>query len=366
MNVRILLVAVVGCSGSKAKVKPPVAKPDNKLQAPEAESEDQRETKRRAAAHAIVPEAATCFPAALKAYGAPKLELAAVGTDAVICATDVDEARLLGPIACWKVDLAEGGLVYQAANPLPGRSIAVKLDDRCARGYCVPKDAKLPANQLAYMTTNDDGSKVVLLAGDELHVFDATARSRESGFSIRGDKGAVGEATAVHWVGGGLFVETKPETGGGTHVYVFKIDGTGQGAIHTLGGKETPISTNGGSFVILDKTRIGIVERGFSSVTTYEVDSGKRAKIVRNVSNGPCKKPEADAYWGEGSAEIGQKCKEHMTKTFGHLIGADAVAGKTNLLALLRGPRLGELAVLDVRNLSEKKLIKLPWCDGPK
>jgi hypothetical protein len=53
-----------------------------------------------------------------------------------------------------------------------------------------------------------------------------------------------------------------------------------------------------------------------------------------------------------------------MVKTFGHLIGADVVAGKTNLLVLLRGPRLGELAVLDVKSLAEKKSIRLPWCEG--
>jgi hypothetical protein len=76
-----------------------------------------------------------------------------------------------------------------------------------------------------------------------------------------------------------------------------------------------------------------------------------------------CKPADAATYWSEGG-EVPNKCKEYMTKTFSHLVGADAVAGKTNLLVLLRGQRLGELAVLDVKNLTEKKSIKLPWCEG--
>jgi len=30
----------------------------------------------------------------------------------------------------------------------------------------------------------------------------------------------------------------------------------------------------------------------------------------------------------------------------------------------LRGPRLGELAVIDAKTLAEKKSIKMPWCDA--
>ena len=45
-------------------------------------------------------------------------------------------------------------------------------------------------------------------------------------------------------------------------------------------------------------------------------------------------------------------------------MGATAVAGSKNFLVLLRGPRLGELAVIDSKTLAEKKAIKLPWCEG--
>src|SRR5262249_62415125 len=94
----------------------------------------------------------------------------------------------------------------------------------------------------------------------------------------------------------------------------------------------------------------------------YEVDSGKRTKLVRKISNGPCKKDELDNYWKDDGDKLGAKCKDHMGKMFGHLVGADAVAGSKNLLVLLRGPRLGEFAILDPKTLTEKKAIKMPWC----
>jgi hypothetical protein len=360
----LLLPGLASCGGGK---KPPVKKPivkkdtDDKP-APKQETEEDREKKRREAAQAIVPDGTSCFPPSLKEPNAPRLELAAIGTDAVICANDIDPSRLLGPIACWKVDLAEGGLVYQAANPLPGRSLAVKLDGHCARGFCLPKEAKLPASGIVHMAWNEDGSKAAMVAGDEVHLFDGTARARESGFSIRGDKGVTNEPAGITWVGDALFIEGH-DAGPAAYVFGFKLDGTPLGALAALGGKDTMLSTYGGSFVVLDKNRVGVAEKGFSSITTYEIDNGKRVKISRAVTNGPCKKPEVEGFWAE-SGEVGAKCKDHMNKTFGHLIGADAVAGKTNLLVLLRGNRLGDLAVLDAKTLAEKKTIKLPWCDG--
>ncbi|MEO8707084.1 MAG: hypothetical protein ABI867_44060 [Kofleriaceae bacterium] len=359
--VPLLLVSCGG--GKKPTTKKPVVKnqPDD-TPAPKRETEEDRDKKRHEAALAIVPDGTSCLPPSLKEPNAPRLQLAAVGSDAVICANDVDPSRLLGPVACWKVELADGGLVYQAANPLPGRNLTVKLDDHCARGFCLPKEAKVPADGIVHMAWNEDGSKAVVVAGDEVHMFDGTARARESGFSIRGDKGVSNEPTAVTWVGDAIFIEGS-DAGPAAYVFGFKLDGTPIGPLTALGGKETNLSTHGGSFVVLDKNRVGVAEKGFSTVTTYEIDNGKRAKIVRTVTPGPCKKPEIDAYWNE-SGEVGAKCKDHLNKTYGHLIGADAVAGKTNLLVLLRGSRLGELAVLDAKNLNEKKTIKLPWCDG--
>ncbi len=359
----VLPLAVLGAcgGGDKKPVKKPVVKNDKPVDAPK-ETEQDREAKRKAAALAIVPDGSTCFPQSLKAVGAPKLQIAAVNKEAMICAIDVDPSRLLGPVACWKVGIGDGSLVYQPPAVLPGRSVAVKLDDRCARGYCIPKDAKMPEDKIVHMATSPDNSKVVVVAGDDAHIFDAAGRSRESGFSIRGDKGVTNNPSAVHWVGSSIFIEGA-DAGPASYVFAFKSNGEAIGPLMSLDKKEMMLSTNGGSFIVLDDTRVAIAEKGFSRITTYEVETGKRTKIARTVSNGTCKGPEAEAWWSE-TGELPAKCKEHMTKTFAHLIAADAVAGKTNLLVLLRGARLGELAVLDVKNLTEKKSIKLPWCEG--
>ena len=74
----------------------------------------------------------------------------AIGTDAVVCAIDTDESRLLGPVACWKVDLASGALTYREPAPIPGRGLAVKLDGKCARGYCLPAGREAEGHDRAH------------------------------------------------------------------------------------------------------------------------------------------------------------------------------------------------------------------------
>lgn len=358
--------ALVACGGGGPKktpqkpvtVKKPVEPP------PPAETEDDRAAKRLTAAHAIIAEGASCLPPALKENTAPRLELGAIGADAVVCAFDQDETRLLGPVACWKIDLASGGLTYVPATPIPGRGISVLVDDRCARGYCLPKDAKAPASKIARMAWSGDGSKVAVLVGDDLHIYDAASKAHESSFSIRGDKGVTNDPTAVHWVDGTIFVEGA-DSGPYSAVWAFKADGTPVGGIEAIGSKDgKPLSTFGGSFSLLDKTRVAVSEEGMSSMTIYDATNGQRSKLVRKLTKPPCKNAEVDAYWKDENDKIGAKCKDALTKSFAHLQGATAVAGSKNFLVMLRGPRLGELAVMDAKTLAEKKAIKLPWCTG--
>jgi hypothetical protein len=302
------------------------------------------------------------LPTALKYPNAPRLELGAIGSDAVVCAIDQDRTRLLGPVGCWTIDVRTGELSYQAPAPLPGRGIAVMFDDRCARDYCLPKDGKVPADPVALMAWNLDGSKVAVLAGDTVHIFDASSRAHESGFTIRGDKGVANDPTAIHWNGDALFVEASDGTT--SAVWVFKPDGTAVGPIEALATMDrTVLSTRNGSFVLLDKERVAISEHGFYAFTIYEVDTGKRSKLVRRIPEGPCKEEELDALWRDPFSSVSPKCKDFVSKNFSHLVGADAVAGTKNLLVLLRGPRLGELAVLDAKTLAERRTIRMPWCN---
>lgn len=341
---------------STGEVKPPLPPP---------ETDAERERKRHAEAIAIVPDGSTCLPPELKNPNAPRLELGVIESGAVVCAIDQERTRLLGPVACWKVDLvgSPGALTYQSAAPLPGRGLSVMFDDRCARGFCVPKDAKVPADPVALMAWNLDNSKVAVLSGDNVHVFDAASKAHETSFSIRGDKGVTSDPTALHWNGDAIFIEAGDVNSSG--VWVFKPDGIPVGPIEALGAKDkAPLSTRNGSFVLLDPKQVAISEQGFSALTIYEIDTGKRTKVVRKLPASACKKDELDTLWHDSSATVAPKCKDYVTKNYGHLIGADAVKGSKNFLALLRGPRLGELAVLDAKTLAELKTFKMPWCDA--
>jgi len=365
--VRVLApIALLACGGGKKAATPknPTAN-EVKPPVPPPETDAQREKRRHDEAVAIVPDGSPCLPPELKNSNAPRLELGVIESGAVVCAIDEERTRLLGPVACWKVDLAgsPGALTYQPAAPLPGRGFSVVFDDRCARGYCLPKDAKVPGNQQALMAWNLDSSKVAVLAGDSVHIFDAASKGYETSFSIRGDKGVTSDPTALHWNGDAIFIEAGDVNASG--VWVFKPDGIPVGPIEALGAKDKAVlSTHNGSFVLLDPKQVAISEQGFSALTIYEIDTGKRTKVVRKLPASACKKDELDALWHDPSATVAPKCKDYVTKNYGHLIGADAVRGSKNFLALLRGPRLGELAVLDAKTLAELKTFKMPWCDA--
>jgi hypothetical protein len=366
---RVLVpVALLACGGGGKPPTTPRAEPvaEAKPPAAAAETDEDRERKRHAEALAIVPEGSSCLPQALKSPTAPRLELAAIGSDAVVCAIDQERTRLLGPVACWKIEVSgnnPGALTYQPATPLPGRGLAVMLDERCARGFCLPAEAKLPADPVALMAWNLEGSKVAVLAGDDLHIFNAQTKKHESSFSIRGDRGVSSEPTAIHWNGDAIFVEASDGTT--SPVWVFKPDGAALGPIEALGGKDkAPLSTRNGSFLLLDQARVAVSEQGFSTLTIYETDSGKRTRLVRKLPASTCKKDELDTLWHDPNAGVSAKCKDFVSKNYAHLIGADAVAGTKNLLVLLRGPRLGELAVIDAKTLAERKTIKMPWCEA--
>jgi hypothetical protein len=359
----IAVLSLPACGGGKKAPKDPVVKNHpSKDPTPPTETEEDREKKRLAAAKEIVPAGSNCLPDALKGGSAPRLELAAISGEAVVCAIDHERDRLLGPVACWKVDVQTGDLEYQKPAPIPGRGFPVRLEEHCARGYCLPKDAKGDA-KIAHMVWSPDGSKVAVQVGDDIHLYDAASKAHESKFSIRGDKGVSSDPIRLYWVGDSIFVEGS-DGATTSPVWVFKAaDGTQMGALEPIGKAGKPLSTHGGSFVILDENRVGISEQGFSSMVTYEVASGKRAKVVRNkIPKTPCKADETDAYWSDNVDKVSAKCKDFMTKNFAYLVGADAVAGKKNLLVLLRDARLGEMAVMDAKTLTESKAIRLPWC----
>jgi hypothetical protein len=349
-----------GGGGGKKHVKKPKNDTEDTAQPAKPETEEDRAAKRLSEAHKIVPEGASCLPLALKEEEAPRLELGAKGTDALVCAFDMNPGRLLGPVGCWKVNLASGALTYTDPTPLPGRGFAVKLDDHCARGYCLPKEAKV-SGETAHIAWDLDGKGVAVLVGDDVHLFDAETKAHQSSFSIRGDKGVTGNPTNVHFVGEHVIVEAAEE-GASSGVWLFKTDGTAVGQVMALGGKdEKPVSTYKGSVSILDKTSIGVADHGMETLTTVVLEDGKRAKLVRQGKKPACKPAELDAFWHNGD-KVSDKCRGSVEALSGHLVGATAVKGAKNFLVLLRGDRLGELGVLDAKSLVETKSFKMPWC----
>jgi hypothetical protein len=352
----------VACGGGgKKKPEFTPSEVDNEKSSPKkAETEEDREKKRLAQAHEIVPEGSSCLPASLKEENAPRLELGAAGRDALVCAIDQDRERLLGPVACWKLDVITGKLEYRNPEPLPGRGFSVRLTDKCARGYCLPN---APKAEIAHMARNLDGSKVAVLVDDEVHIFNRESKAHESSFSIRGDKGLTNEPKAVHFVAETILVEGADE-GPYSAVWVFKTDGTQVGPITSLGGKqEKPVSTHKGSFSILDKERVALGEKGMALLTTYNVNNGARAKLVRKVPKLACKPAELDAFWVDGD-KVTDKCKASIMKASGHLMGGTVVAGGKSFVVLLRGNRLGEIAIVDQKSLAEKSKLQMPWCDA--
>jgi hypothetical protein len=372
LDLRSALAMILFAAACGGHAKPANTTPDDNdtpnattAKKPPPETEEDREAKRARAAAQIVPADSTCLPAALKGDGAPHLELASVDSAVEVCAIDDDKTRLLGPIACWKVNTDTGALTAAGRAPLPSHGFDAKLADGCTRGLCLPADAKKPGDDLVHLAWNTDGTKAAMLAGDDVHVYDAGTKQQTGTFSIRnGDKGLSNDPVQIYFVADHVFV-IGADPGPSSAVWEFKLDGTPIGAIEPIGSKDgTPINLSGGSFSVLDKSRVGASEQGATTLTTVEVDNGKRTKLVRNVRRPPCKPAELDSYWLATKDKIGPSCQAALDKDFAPLVGAGMIAGTKSFVVLLRGPRLGEIALLDNRTLAEKRAIKLPWCDA--
>jgi hypothetical protein len=360
-----LVLATAGataCGGGKKPVKKPDPKPVVTKPVPKPETAADRAAKRLAAAQAIVADGATCAPATLKGSGEVVLQLGAIDSKPVLCATDVKAGRLLGPIACWTVDTKGGELAYRAPAPLPGVPFQVGIDGRCALERCLPEGAET-GDGTAWMAVNVAGDSI-LLVGDVVHVFgaDNTAKGQiKLRDTTHADKALVGEVTAAAFVGDMVYVAGGGE--GGHKVFGFKLDGTAQGAVERLGGADKgPISIIAGALSPFGDKHVAIVEAGLTSMLTVEVATGKRAKLVRKPPKTACKAKELAAFAAGDKDKIGSKCLTALGKHFEPYVGAMFVQGVNNHLALLRGGRDGALVKLDGKTLVENAEFPEPWC----
>lgn len=331
--------------------------------------ETKRESSAAPSSAEILPAEGNCLPAKLKTDSSLHLELASIGKDPIVCAVDTEATRLAGPVGCWKVDLSKlkaesVPLVRVPAAPLPNRNVDALLSNGCAHGLCLPKTAKPTSTNVVHLAWNHDGAHAAMLVGDEVHLFDAATKAHQSSFSVRGAKGVANDAVEVFFVGKVVFV-VGADAGQQSGVWAFKVDGTPIGPIQALGGKaKTLVSPYRGSFSVLDPGHVAIAERGMETLTTYEVDTGRRIKSVRKLPKNPCKPDEIDAFWHD-SGKVTKKCRIALESASGMFVGATAVMGSMNLLVALQGARLGELAVIEPKSLAERrKPLKMPWCEA--
>ena len=368
------IVVAAACGGADKK-KPTKPKTGNSKvkPAPKAETEADREEKRLAAAHEIVADGSNCMPAALKpAELAPTLELGALDGAPVLCAIDTDESRLLGPIACWTLDLQSGAMTYRAPTSLPGRGYPVRLDgkdSKCARGYCLPDDAPIPSTPVAHIAWSQGGDKVAVAipgAEPEIHIFGAADKAHQGVIkpkdAAHAEKALPTDLTGIVFVGD-VIAAVGASGDGGAPVFLFKVDGTAVGPVERLGGKaKGAVSVANGSVSVFGDNAIALNEDAMTTLTTIETTTGKRAKLVRKPPKTSCKTKDLEALLAGGETK-NAKCKKDYAKAYAPLIGATVVQGKKNHLVLLRGDRYGELAVLDAKTLVENRHFPAAWCE---
>jgi hypothetical protein len=364
--------SLVACGGgsSKTETKKPTASKTTKKKKPASvkkETEEDRAKKREAAAEELVAADSKCLPTALKDPSSKlTLELGALDSEAILCAMDNDPDRLLGAAGCWTIDLGAGGLTFRNRNAIPGRGYHAKIEGGCVRGFCLPKDQEVSADKPALIAWSLDASQAAVVAGDQVHLFAADSKELAKSIALRdpahGDKAMSGDATGLWFLGDTVFLQGGEA--GASSIWMYKADGSAAGQLMGLGKGNAAVSMGHGSFSILDKDRVAVAERGFSTLTIFEVASGKRSKLVRKVSAGPCKSAQVESYFSAEPGELPAKCVAHLKKTYEHFKGTTMVAGSKNFLGALGSDRVGELAVIDSKNLSEKRAIQLPWCES--
>ena len=173
------------------------------------------------------------------------------------------------------------------------------------------------------------------------HLRRGVARRTSRSFTIRGDKGVTNDPTAIHWVGDAIFVEgaDRARTRG---LGVQGRDGTPVGPIERARrqGRASRCRRTSGSFVDPRQERASrSPSRASRRSTIYEVDTGKRAKLVRKLpTKPPCKADRARRVLarrdGQGRRQVQGAHDEDLRAPDRR---GRASPARKNLLVLLRG-----------------------------
>ena len=322
--------------------------------------------KRHAAALAIVPEG-THVPAG-RAQGRRRaaLELAAVGSATRSCARSTPTRR-----ACSAPSAAGRSTSTRRRARVPGRRRRCPATHRrqarrrAARGASAcRRTRRLPADKVAHMSWNLDGTKVAVLVGDDVHLFDAASKAhaveRSRSAATRASPNDRSRSTSSATT---IFVEGADQ-GPYSAVWAFKADGTPVGPITGIGGKdEKPISTTTG--LVLAARQEPRRARRAGLPTRHELRDRRPASAQARAQARQARRasPTSSTRSGRTATRSPTSARTRSTKAFGPLIGATAVAGQQEpaRAAARRPPRRAR--VLDPKTLAEKKAIKLPWCE---
>jgi hypothetical protein len=291
--------------------------------------------------------ARACLPVGLRAPGAPRLALGQLDRAAVLCAVPDRGA----PSACWKVELADGfspagALTPRRAAPLPGQALTARPGDAVLAPYPYASAGDAPV-QLAF---SDDGEALAIRSGDRIRTYDASSPRPLHEIALAHEPGLAWGA--LHWIGHTIFVEGTRD--GALGVWAF--DARDEGAEILAPATTGRWHPAGSTFVALDLLRVGIAAPGLASLTVYDLTA------LHSTARPPARDRSGALAPIVTGTVVRRACPAPPCDDDPSYTGADLVAGTRSLVALLRGPRLGEIAVLDPATLAERRTIQLPWC----
>ena len=306
---------------------------------------------------------AVCLPKALFPKGdatAPTLDLGLVAGTPTLCAhADYEKGGMLG---CWAIDPKTGALSASTAMALPGHSQNRKTDAKgCIDGYCVPKAA---ADEMLMFVVSTDGAHAAALRETTLHVFDAKTKKPTKSILLMDEKAPdntnVGNGPVELLYAGNALYVVGSDAGPYMAVWGFKDDGKRTGII---GGSPEGggFSVYGGGANVASDTQIIVADGGLQNLMLINGADGTSTAVKRPVKSAPCKAEDLQ-YLGETS-EPSKGCKKVLAKSFEPWANLDPIVLPSGeILAALSGAGRGSVALLEPKQLSEKKRFKLKRC----
>ncbi len=305
---------------------------------------------------------APCLPRALFPKGAdvPKLDLGLVAGAPVLCAYDEPKPGVIG---CWGVDSTTGALSVVSTTALPGHGLLGAVDAKgCIDGYCLlPKP---DVGQVLRHATSTDGAHEVVLRDGALHVFDAKTKKAVKRIELS-DNGApedgslMAPPSELFYVGNTIYVR-------GSDLFYeplwsFQDDGKRTALIKREPADALGFSVFGGGVNVLDDKRVVLADAGLQHLLVVAAADGARAMTTRPVKPGPCK-PQDLALLAD-APETGKGCRKILNRSFMPFVGLDPILLPSgDYFAALGGKNRGSVAILDGKQLTEKKRIKLKVC----